>query len=333
MGHLGLPDSGRPQFAQRVKRWMHKYKIDCYFDYLLGNPYDFHAPDEKYSGCLMMGNYQKRKVKDDDSVRSAEENRKRKRTATVNNNDEDADGEGSDSDEDKRKRRAPVLLAGSRKRAKGSILHFDSNQHTEEEEEDAANVNNVSEDGDDDHDHQQRRQQQEEYEEEEYDEDEDEQQRQRTVERAQKVPSARSKKMRSMIADENDDDDEEDELASSSSSGAPSPILSTRPIDSSNTATTIPAAATQPYATSTSGICGNCTQLKEIITSMQREMRELQDKVNALEVRLKEDSSSKEQESEQHQRISRLEAIFEHYEKSRSVLADLFAQKPAEVLR
>lgn len=311
---------------------MHKYKIDCYFDYLLGNPYDFHAPDEKYSGCLMMGNYQKRKVKDDDSVRSAEESRKRKRTATVNNNDEDADGEGSDSDEDKRKRRAPVLLAGSRKRAKGSILHFDSNQHTEEEEEDAANVNNVSEDGDDDHDHQQRRQQQEEYEE-EYDEDEDEQQRQRTVERAQKVPSARSKKMRSMIADENDDDNEEDELASSSSSGAPSPILSTRPIDSSNTATTIPAAATQPYATSTSGICGNCTQLKEIITSMQREMRELQDKVNALEVRLKEDSSSKEQESEQHQRISRLEAIFEHYEKSRSVLADLFAQKPAEVLR
>lgn len=310
---------------------MHKYKIDCYFDYLLGNPYDFHAPDEKYSGCLMMGNYQKRKVKDDDSVRSAEESRKRKRTATVNNNDEDADGEGSDSDEDKRKRRAPVLLAGSRKRAKGSILHFDSNQHTEEEEEDAANVNNVSEDGDDDHE--QQRQQQEEYEEEEYDEDEDEQQRQRTVERAQKVPSARSKKMRSMIADENDDDDEEDELASSSSSGAPSPILSTRPIDSSNTATTIPAAATQPYATSTSGICGNCTQLKEIITSMQREMRELQDKVNALEVRLKEDSSSKEQESEQHQRISRLEAIFEHYEKSRSVLADLFAQKPAEVLR
>ncbi|KAL0089192.1 ARS binding protein 2-domain-containing protein [Phycomyces blakesleeanus] len=62
VGKLGLADmAGRPQFAQRVKRWMHKYKIDCYFDYLLGNPFDFDAVHEQYSGCLMLGNYQKRK--------------------------------------------------------------------------------------------------------------------------------------------------------------------------------------------------------------------------------------------------------------------------------
>lgn len=292
---------------------MHKYKIDCYFDYLLGNPYDFHAPDEKYSGCLMMGNYQKRKAKDDnDSVRSAEESRKRKRTAMVN--DDDADGEGSDSDDDKRKRRAPVLVAGSRKRAKGSILHFDSNPHTEEEEEEG-NADHRSENGDDDEhehhgggsggDHQQ---------------DEEEEQVQKPS------STTRSKKSRAIVDSLDNDDDEEDELASSSSSGVPSPILQTRPMPSVSTTTQ------HNDTSSTAGlfnVCENCTQLKEKITSMEREMQELQSKVVALELRVKEDDSSKEQEL---QRIARLEAIFEHYEKSRTVLADLFAQKPA-VLR
>ncbi|KAI7870638.1 hypothetical protein BDF14DRAFT_1499806 [Spinellus fusiger] len=51
---------------------MHKYKIDCYFDYLLGNPYDFHASSERYSSCLMLGNYQKRRVESMDTVHDSE---------------------------------------------------------------------------------------------------------------------------------------------------------------------------------------------------------------------------------------------------------------------
>lgn len=63
VGHLGVNDvSSRPQFAQRVKRWMQKYKIDCYFDYLLGNPYDYSADSNRFSGCLMMGNQKRRYI-------------------------------------------------------------------------------------------------------------------------------------------------------------------------------------------------------------------------------------------------------------------------------
>ncbi|KAI9262980.1 ARS binding protein 2-domain-containing protein [Helicostylum pulchrum] len=94
VGQLGLADmAGRPQFAQRVKRWMHRYKIDCYFDYLLGNKYYFNAPNEKYSGCLMMGNYKKRRPNIEPESQSEEE-------------------EEFVSDE----HRLPILLAGSRKR-------------------------------------------------------------------------------------------------------------------------------------------------------------------------------------------------------------------------
>lgn len=135
VGQLGLSDmTGRPQFAQRVKRWMHKYKIDCYFDYLLGNPYDFHASDSnegtRYSGCLMMGNYQKRRaarVDETDSVKSADENNSVERQSWIRTKrgstkrrkqhpyDDDSvsasEAEGSTS-------QARLLPAGSRKRAR-----------------------------------------------------------------------------------------------------------------------------------------------------------------------------------------------------------------------
>ncbi|KAI8879817.1 hypothetical protein K501DRAFT_335815 [Backusella circina FSU 941] len=122
VGQLGLADmAGRPQFAQRVKRWMHKYKIDCYFDYLLGNEYNFNSPDEKYSGCLMMGNYQKRKSEngkrtdETDSVRSSEDEHRRgpnrKRFS-----DDDMENEDAEDSDDVNTGRIPILLAGSRKR-------------------------------------------------------------------------------------------------------------------------------------------------------------------------------------------------------------------------
>ncbi|KAI7873516.1 ARS binding protein 2-domain-containing protein [Mucor mucedo] len=95
VGQLGLVDmAGRPQFAQRVKRWMHRYKIDSYFDFLLGNKYYFNAPSEKYSSCLMMGNYKKRRPNVEPNIESQ------------------SDEEDFVSDE----HRIPILLAGSRKR-------------------------------------------------------------------------------------------------------------------------------------------------------------------------------------------------------------------------
>lgn len=95
--------AGRPQFAQRVKRWMHRYKIDCYFDYLLGNPFQFHGPAGKYSFCLMMGNYKKRKT---DTVTSST-------ALTTTKFESDLDDE---INEDDNEHRTPILLAGSRKR-------------------------------------------------------------------------------------------------------------------------------------------------------------------------------------------------------------------------
>ncbi|KAF1797946.1 hypothetical protein FB192DRAFT_1166064 [Mucor lusitanicus] len=94
--------AGRPQFAQRVKRWMNRYKIDCYFDYLLGNEYQFDAPEGKYSTCLMIGNYKKRKPDN--------------HSTNVNAVADDSDEEELDEDQSDQESRIPVLLAGSRKR-------------------------------------------------------------------------------------------------------------------------------------------------------------------------------------------------------------------------
>lgn len=98
--------AGRPQFAQRVKRWMNRYKIDCYFDYLLGNHYQFDAPEGKYSTCLMIGNYKKRKPDSNSN--------------NVNTTANDSDEEELEEDQADQEHRIPVLLAGSRKRMRDS---------------------------------------------------------------------------------------------------------------------------------------------------------------------------------------------------------------------
>ncbi|KAI8994523.1 ARS binding protein 2-domain-containing protein [Pilobolus umbonatus] len=123
VGQLGLSDmSGRPQFAQRVKRWMHKYKIDCYFDYLLGNAYNFNAKDEKYSGCLMMGNYQKKRP----DKRNADENDSSKadnddfKNEYYNRRRDESQSDDDENDSDEENGRLPVLVAGSRKRMRES---------------------------------------------------------------------------------------------------------------------------------------------------------------------------------------------------------------------
>ncbi|KAI8061580.1 ARS binding protein 2-domain-containing protein [Gongronella butleri] len=113
VGQLGLSDMmGRPQFAQRVKRWMHKYKIDYYFDYLMGIPYDFHSDDEKYTGCLLMGNYQKRPT----DYASDPHVKKRRRILYSANTATSTTMEVDDPQGTEERARRPVLLAGSRKR-------------------------------------------------------------------------------------------------------------------------------------------------------------------------------------------------------------------------
>lgn len=117
--------AGRPQFAQRVKRWMHRYKIDCYFDYLLGNKYYFNAPSEKYSSCLMMGNYKKRRLNVEPNIESQ------------------SDEEEFASDE----HRIPILLAGSRKRMRD---HSQNSIQLIENARQFLRTNNTDESDDDD---------------------------------------------------------------------------------------------------------------------------------------------------------------------------------------
>ncbi|KAI9484852.1 ARS binding protein 2-domain-containing protein [Zychaea mexicana] len=184
VGQLGLSDmTGRPQFAQRVKRWMRKYRIDCYFDYLLGNPYNFYATDDKSSGCLTMGNYQKRKagssktslaatsaaaatVTDDtDSVKSSgsgniggtSSGRTRKRSryyllTDEDDEDEEDDNNGTSDDEERQRRSTPIVLAGSRKRSRMSPHQHVSTESMRLSKALQENNHRLSEPDDDDHD-------------------------------------------------------------------------------------------------------------------------------------------------------------------------------------
>ncbi|KAI7883553.1 hypothetical protein K492DRAFT_235343 [Lichtheimia hyalospora FSU 10163] len=159
VGRLGLADvPGRPQFAQRVKRWMRKYRIDCYFDYLLGNPYNFNAgPNDEYTGCLVMGNYQKRRgnrthtmvtnnntatshsTDDVDSRKSMDEfsstttRKRQKHHDDDENKDESADNDEED-DDDRNTRRTPIAHAGSRKRARNQPLLTSAMDDQEDDE-------------------------------------------------------------------------------------------------------------------------------------------------------------------------------------------------------
>lgn len=53
---------------------MHKYKVDCYFNYLLGNDYDFYDPDSiRNKSILSVNPSMKRKGKEKEEVAEGEE--------------------------------------------------------------------------------------------------------------------------------------------------------------------------------------------------------------------------------------------------------------------
>ncbi|KAG2224418.1 hypothetical protein INT45_002957, partial [Circinella minor] len=397
VGQLGLSDmTGRPQFAQRVKRWMRKYRIDCYFDYLLGNSYNYHSPDEKNTGCLMMGNYQKRNNKssskistpimstttitdETDSIQSSNSTngigngrtRKRSRYYLLTDEDDNDEAEeeedeeennnnnnGTSDDETKRKT-TPIVLAGSRKRARMSphhvytenfrfsktLLHqhrlseLENNDDTEDDEggydDDPNRMNNDNNNNNN---------------EDEMDNEDEEQ-----------------------VDNNNEDDqmeegDEEDELASTSSSSTisqpPTTLTNnnnnnrsinainttthTSPISSlllnnnnnstTTTTTTTTANITQTAGPSTSSLsqlplpslltstpsssCSNCNQIQSTVHSLQEDVQLLKEQVLLLQNNLNQEISSKQIMEK------RLSSICSHYDNWRSKLAIQLLQNP-----
>ncbi|KAI9349953.1 ARS binding protein 2-domain-containing protein [Pilaira anomala] len=205
VGQLGLADmAGRPQFAQRVKRWMHRYKIDCYFDYLLGNKYYFNAPNEKYSGCLMMGNYKKRRPNIEPESQSEEEE--------------------FVSDE----HRLPIVLAGSRKRMRDhsqNSLQLYERKARKPQSEDSTDAEDISENQVDS------------------DEEEEEELQDSDIELPTYHHHHQQQKHQQShhqhINQEIEEEDEEDELASTSSSPS-SPVIITRVLNPVSPKTSLP---------------------------------------------------------------------------------------------
>ncbi|CAO3587072.1 unnamed protein product [Absidia cylindrospora] len=237
VGQLGLSDMlGRPQFAQRVKRWMHKYKIDYYFDYLMGTPFDFFSEDEKYSGCLLMGNYQKRKELGDWSMGSGDDSqplptpsKRRRRKIVASSSSSLADqavGDGGDGQSpggaggDPSQR--PILMAGSRKRMRGdtqqsSLLLVDKQRPEdtddgEDDDDDDDDMHDLDDDNHMDHDDGSGTDDHE-------DDDNDNNSGLTPSNQGQQQPTARKGNLEKEI-----DEDEEDELASTSSTSG-SPVL------------------------------------------------------------------------------------------------------------
>ncbi|KAI8973355.1 ARS binding protein 2-domain-containing protein [Mycotypha africana] len=151
VGQLGLQDmAGRPQFAQRVKRWMHKYKIDCYFDYLLGNEYEFNPPDDKYSHCLLIGNYKRKGTATTAASHTAAAAAVNipEQTSLLDDDDmtDDTMNAAATTANNGKQARLPILMAGSRKRMRENNQNIYENSqkfaktHHEEEEEDRESV-------------------------------------------------------------------------------------------------------------------------------------------------------------------------------------------------
>ncbi|KAI8081948.1 ARS binding protein 2-domain-containing protein [Gilbertella persicaria] len=298
VGQLGLQDmTGRPQFAQRVKRWMHRYKIDCYFDYLLGNKYDFHSPNGKYSGCLTMGNYKKKD--------------------TVVNSNTKSDEEELDESTDQ-EHRIPILLAGSRKRMRDhsqnstqmienaqKYLRPNQSESEEEEEEeedmtmeDSMNKEEYS-DGDEsdmEHDHRQDTKQEKQEEEEE---------------------------------EEEEFADEEDELASSSSSPSspvriiiPSPKITNKPLHTKSLVPHSPVQSTTATLVKTSLLpslpplssCSNCKTQESKFQALEKEIERLKQHIVQIE-------SKAEKQNNQMNRLLRQRDRTERWRKQ--IIADL----------
>ncbi|KAI9278270.1 ARS binding protein 2-domain-containing protein [Phascolomyces articulosus] len=398
VGQLGLSDmTGRPQFAQRVKRWMRKYRIDCYFDYLLGNAYNFHAPDEKNTGCLQMGNYQKRNKTssgkggnngtppihslsntndETDSVKSSGSahlfsspsgghGRTRKRSRYYLLTDEDDDDEEdeeenrtTDDDEEQERRSTPIVLAGSRKRARLSphqhvnteSLRFSKTLHDhrlselendhDEEEDDDAHRHRDSNDSED-QDHQPIR-----HENNNNDEDEED------------MMDDNNNNNNNNEDDEMEEGDEEDELASTSSSSTISQhhhrlnfnsihatLITTQHSNANtttdtNTTTTIPSLLNNtttagpssssisrlpPSSTATTSTCFNCTQMQGTVDSLQNDITLLKEQVATLQNRLDQEIQSKHTMEKQ---LARFENMCSHYDKWRTQLAAQLLQNP-----
>ncbi|KAF7725876.1 hypothetical protein EC973_009208 [Apophysomyces ossiformis] len=321
VGQLGLSDmAGRPQFAQRVKRWMHKYKIDCYFDYLLGNPFNFHSSDEKYSGCLMMGNYQKRKARpttdETDSVKSEDNGdpaRKRRRQddhkrLLLSNEDDSPHTDDDEEDEmnggpavlgsqPRTVHSHPILFAGSRKRMRDASkldLHLASAKLSSHRR--TSNDDFTEED----------------------------------------VPSNIGESPQRSILEE----DEEDELVSSSSSvGSPVPeeTISDAPLVHQSTSSHTESYSHQPNGSHAAADntrsrletnpvitnCSNCTHLSEMVKKLEDNMLQLKKHVTSLENKLDQQVLANESNWKQiDQRLSNSETLYEQHDRWRKQLIE-----------
>lgn len=328
--------AGRPQFAQRVKRWMHRYKIDCYFDYLLGNEYDFHASNENYSGCLMMGNHKKKKLDNSEAENGG-----------VNNASANGAGTGSEDDHHEvAENKIPILLAGSRKRmrdhsqnsqqlienARQFLRQQNEVSSSEEEEEEEVRVKKEvmeSSDSDDDDDddeivpnvngvlHKPN-----------YDIDED------------------MENVQSEEEEEELEDDEEDELASTSSSpGSPAAInsspklVATIPIKTSPKISTpaphpLPPPATVNATTSTTQTtptlsngtpsCTTCSSHENTLSEMKKEISRLNAYIKILEATVDQQTSMTSQ-------MNKLLRLRDRTERWRKQLIEDLARGPPQL--
>lgn len=237
---------------------MQKYKIDRYFDYLLGNQYSYDAPSSKFSGCLAMGTNHRRKAAsksdadevdlltpdgDADSTSSPKKRRKLKERHEKHEYDEadipavdegeDATGEessikiGGSSDVEEDDGRV-VVVAGSRKRARGALpTNLISNRpksspgFVADDEEQSGEYSEVERDSDEnaaDSDEDE----EEEEEEEEDEEDEGEEDEEEEEEEVLVEEDTKTRKLGIKQHGDLEDQDEEDELNSSASSaGSP----------------------------------------------------------------------------------------------------------------
>ncbi|ORY91124.1 ARS binding protein 2-domain-containing protein [Syncephalastrum racemosum] len=333
VGQLGLSDmAGRPQFAQRVKRWMHKYKIDCFFDYLLGNPYNFHSSEEKYSGCLSMGNYQKRKgppvtrTDETDSMRSSDDmgsgsggisaggagvgggsataayakvhrgakyvSHVRKRAELSNDEDEELD-ENEMQQED----------SGDEKRRTPIVLAGSRKRLKGAQIPHAAEVSRLSSP-------------------------------QRTDDEMQETL------LKKTTDGEASPEDEEDELASTSSS-APSPVLAVRSSSHLHTHPAhhaYPVNASMQHAASPHGpaytgdnTCAGCTALQSTVESLTSSLDQLREHISSLERRLELEMQAREEEATKN--WSRVDTLCTEYDRWRKKLAGDLLSNPFASLR
>lgn len=255
---------------------MQKYKIDRYFDYLLGNPYSYDAPSSKFSGCLTMGTNHRRKLatKSDadegdlltpdgevDVLASPNKRRKLQDRHEKHEYDESDipiidDGEeghatgeegslkvggSSDVEEDEGR----VVIAGSRKRARGAVpKNLITNRpksspgFVADDEEQSGDYSDVDRETDSDEEDEEGEEDEEDGEgEDEEDEEDEEEGEEEPVEEEEVKPKRVIKSHDDM--NEQAHEDEEDELNSDASSvGSPTWDSSTVDQDLSHTAET-----------------------------------------------------------------------------------------------